>query len=742
MKITRTLKTVRVAVAALMVSMATAPLPLFAVPNAGNTPDAFVQYLQAPSTAGTYIESGIQGRVGTKAEARFRHAAPYSGSNHPCLLGSFLDDGTAQRFLLLGFYRDEMTLQYGTKFNSTTDGGRAVIYGKLTYGNDYTAQTEYAANGDLTGKTIDANGEVTTGAANWSASMGLIDTGLQMPIFAARKKTGNSGVITEGYFQGRLYRMKIWQTDANGSYHLVRDLLPCTKNNVAGLYDIVSETILLPAAGAFTAGDSVENPLAIWTGAADDGDAENAQNWTDGIGQAVIPTAEHDVIISGPGVNLQIPAGSNFACRSFSVGQCTFAADCDWRGLAVKPSLYGTADLAGHTLTLSGLTHLYGGAFDGTTGSTVKFTLDETNALAEFGEAAVIDDAPNLSMYGEARILLVKDGSGGTLSAAKMNLGDSSRVDFVQTNGEVRITGSANSEIGRAGGCGSYTITGGTLYCGNLHTGSAGEILHTGNNGEATLNIGGTASVDIYAVQTTGGLVEGENGRTYINIGGSASVTFRSYLSLAFGKLGGYTEVNQSGGSVVVNGTGDLSIGRWGRCVYNHSGGSITLNDSPATFYVGRGAGSSGEYNMTGGTLTAKQIFCQDGDSSVSFDGGTVSARSANAEFLKHLRNVSIGPRGLTLATNYDLGVSDVVLKIAPTSGLITLTGEGSLNLTGATFSIQSNPDSSRTLAVATGSGIFTGAPELSGANGWRLGITANGKVVRLFKAGMVIVVR
>ena len=94
--------------------------------------------------------------------------------------------------------------------------------------------------------------------------------------------------------------------------------------------------------------------IATWTGAVS-GDPANANNWQDLAGEPVLPTAAYTVKVAGSSVNLQCPAGTDIACKAFEIGNCTFAADCDWRGLSIKPSIIGTANLNGHVLTLNNL---------------------------------------------------------------------------------------------------------------------------------------------------------------------------------------------------------------------------------------------------------------------------------------------------------------------------------------------------------------------------------------------------
>ena len=103
---------------------------------------------------------------------------------------------------------------------------------------------------------------------------------------------------------------------------------------------------------AFGAADDVV--LARWTGAVD-GDVSKTGNWNcyNPVGTLLedrLPTGITDVRVEGD-VNIQLPVGTAIACAGFSIGDCTLATDCDWRGL--PGSIDGTVALNGHRLTVA-----------------------------------------------------------------------------------------------------------------------------------------------------------------------------------------------------------------------------------------------------------------------------------------------------------------------------------------------------------------------------------------------------
>ena len=88
----------------------------------------------------------------------------------------------------------------------------------------------------------------------------------------------------------------------------------------------VGEGIVLAKAG---------EKIAFWTGAANNGVATDPANWRDTSGASVTPDGTYDVKLVGQNVNLQIPVGSTFACKTLDIGDCTFTANCDWSGLSL-----------------------------------------------------------------------------------------------------------------------------------------------------------------------------------------------------------------------------------------------------------------------------------------------------------------------------------------------------------------------------------------------------------------------
>lgn len=188
-------------------------------------PDEFIEYVESSGDAAeadgqvpSYIDTGIIGRSGTKAEGEFALLA----SEDAGLLGS--RDNTKSdsqaRFYLLQSYNSKITCGYGThKSNNNT----------LELGKKYWVSTDLRAGSQT--QTIGADGYTNTVFS--AADAGSIDTGYPMYLF-----TCNVDGATKWFSKARCYGFKIWQNGA-----LVRDFRPCLKNGVAGLYDDVSKRI-------------------------------------------------------------------------------------------------------------------------------------------------------------------------------------------------------------------------------------------------------------------------------------------------------------------------------------------------------------------------------------------------------------------------------------------------------------------------------------------------------------------
>jgi hypothetical protein len=121
-------KAIRAAIAAMAAIAVTSTF-------AANTPDYFVEWVQ-PSSPNLYVDTGVQGKVGVKAEVQFIHR---SNGDYPVLLGS--RGGNNKRFNLVMQGGEQGRWEYGNQMNNL---GGFPWYGALT-----TVNVEVPANGAM-----------------------------------------------------------------------------------------------------------------------------------------------------------------------------------------------------------------------------------------------------------------------------------------------------------------------------------------------------------------------------------------------------------------------------------------------------------------------------------------------------------------------------------------------------------------------------------------------------------------
>jgi hypothetical protein len=184
------------------------------------TPDKYVRWANAPGE--NYVPVAVRGKSGVKAEMKYRPMDDTKLDQY--FLAARIGN---ERFLLNYLYRSPAnTIGYRSKYNA--------VQWTWQKGVDYTLLSEIDHTGAVSGTR---NGE--TGSA---ASLGLLDTGLNLNMFAI-----NYDGKAQDYYTGRFYYTKIWEWDATaGEYRIVRDLKPCVKDGNVMFYDVESHTMFKP----------------------------------------------------------------------------------------------------------------------------------------------------------------------------------------------------------------------------------------------------------------------------------------------------------------------------------------------------------------------------------------------------------------------------------------------------------------------------------------------------------------
>jgi len=202
-------------VAAGIAAAATAP---------AETPDKWVSYVE--STGSQYVNTGIDGRHGTKIEAKVEWMELADAS----FVSSRKEDWPGNGRLYFCYCQNDK----GEMFTAS-DTGSTVVWNngwncrwEKNRVYDYTA--EFSAS-DNDGNAV--NSIVVDGLKVWSKASAALDTGYPLFVFA-----NNQRGSANSFSKTRCYGLKIWQDGA-----LVRDFQPCMKDGRAGLYDAVSQTI-------------------------------------------------------------------------------------------------------------------------------------------------------------------------------------------------------------------------------------------------------------------------------------------------------------------------------------------------------------------------------------------------------------------------------------------------------------------------------------------------------------------
>ncbi len=419
-------------------------------------------------------------------------------------------------------------------------------------------------------------------------------------------------------------------------------------------------------------------------------------------------------------------------------------------------------------------------------GPTQLATTEKTSGYIEISENGILSVANLLNVgnatdgkgyYGE-----VKQTGGkvyvGTLQIAAQSSGHK----YIQSGG----TNAVNSLHigGGASTSGTYDLDGGLLSVTNL--------FHVGNNGAGTLNISGTGEVEsacelVIGAGSGAGTIAMDGGKIVaknelqvgkdsagtLRIDGGA-VTIAKHLKIG-NKSGKTGTIKQTGGSVKMGrqDTNDTTLPYIGYTagstgVYEISGG--TFETTNTGFFVG-GYGTGvldisgsavftvkGNVNMCcynggkgtlilrdGGKLIANHVKKHNGTAElVEFDGGILQARKADT-ILKDLANIQLKSGGLTLATEtYNQTVMNCTFNVTD-GGSITVTGSGKVTFSGCTLKFNNRPSGATYVfaEVADGSdATLEGLPTLAGdvCSAWRLKLSEDKKKILAVPPGLIII--
>jgi fibronectin-binding autotransporter adhesin len=296
--------------------------------------------------------------------------------------------------------------------------------------------------------------------------------------------------------------------------------------------------------------------------------------------------------------------------------------------------------------------------------------------------------------------------SGGTFNQTAADRGilvgeEGNGTLAVSATGQLLANGSFR--VGWAGtGIGTVTQTGGLISVGqNVLLGENGTANVTLSGGQFRMNTNGTVN---FIVGNYG------NGQATLNISGSADVRLMNNASLRLGNESSTATntVNQTGGTVTTYSDNGTTVGGSGILV------------------IGRAAATGlNTYNLAGGTLTIGAVTREAANSTsiLNFNGGTLKATKDNTAFVTNLTQVGIQSGGAIIDTNtHNVTVTNGLVNASATGGL-TKTGAGTLTLAGPNTYLGDTAVSAGTLTLADNASLRF----LVGANGVSNRITGTG---------------
>ncbi len=243
--------------------------------------------------------------------------------------------------------------------------------------------------------------------------------------------------------------------------------------------------------------------------------------------------------------------------------------------------------------------------------------------------------------------------SGGTIGASWVDVGENGTGNYNLSGGTLNTL--AEVVVGRFGGNGTMTITGGSLGTGvpnaapgiiapapmHIGRGSIGHLFMSGGSVNTTSEFvvgltdstvgAGTASVSGGVITSAGAVIIGrDNSRGVLNLSGSGIINANSGFAVAPG-TGGIGAVNQSGGTAnIVN---SIVIGRpdgTGSGSYAMSAGALNAAAVPLTIHPNSSFVQSGGVATVGPVVAAAGSIATigggAGPATFNFDGMTADA--------------------------------------------------------------------------------------------------------------------
>ncbi len=300
-------------------------------------------------------------------------------------------------------------------------------------------------------------------------------------------------------------------------------------------------------------------------------------------------------------------------------------------------------------------------------------------------------------------------GSGSFTSSGDLNIGDTGDSATAAT-GTLNLSGSGQITINSGGGF----YVGSGFYSNTLASGTVtqtGGTLTDNDSADGGFTIGGRTSklaVGVYnlgagTVTANTNVWDGGYGTGTMNQTGGA---FQSTLFLAIGRETGSTGVwNISGGTLnQTNASDSLIVGEAGAGTLTISGaGQVT---TAGTIKLGM-SGGSGTINLNGGSLITPGIQRGTGSGTFNFNGGTLKAAASTATFMQGLTGANVDASGAFINdAGYAVTIAQPLLSGVANDGGLTKLGSGTITLTAAESYVGGTKVNGGALTLASGASI------------------------------------
>ena len=211
------------------------------LPSWGETPDAWLAYVEAKEDL--YVDTGVVAKRGTKVEYRGTYGSPTPSSPNRDILVGASAGGNSSEWGIIRNSNNKISLVY----NNATKMETSVAF-PPDVDAMFTITSEVTLDG--TNSSISVTGDATGSKSGTWNGASLTQT---LYLFAR-----NANGTADKFSRGKCYGLRIWQVpDGETDYVLVRDLKPCCKNGVVGLYDVVNDEILFPGASGQFVGNEI-----------------------------------------------------------------------------------------------------------------------------------------------------------------------------------------------------------------------------------------------------------------------------------------------------------------------------------------------------------------------------------------------------------------------------------------------------------------------------------------------------